>query len=71
MLANIDVAASQAMVETAVANSTFTTDATNSKRLCYVIEVDTDTLDFVNRFNCFRFDSSGMANAIGVVSYLL
>src|SRR5574343_2106136 len=45
MLANIDVGASQAMVETAVSNNTFTTDATNSKRLRYVIDVLASDLD--------------------------
>jgi hypothetical protein len=68
MLVNLDIGASQTMVDTAVTSSTFITDATNSKRLCYVIEIDADTLD--SGFNCFRVDSAGMANAIGVVSYL-
>lgn len=69
MLANIDVAAGQAMTETAVTNNTFTTDTTNSKRLRYVIDVDADDLDVANGFDCFRVDVAGMASATGQVSY--
>lgn len=69
MLANVDVAASQAMVETAVVNNTFTTDATNSKRLRYVIDLQADDLDSNNNFDCFRVDVTGMANAVGFVGY--
>jgi hypothetical protein len=42
MLANIDLAAAQTMVETAVVANTFTTDTTNSKNLRYIIEVDAE-----------------------------
>jgi hypothetical protein len=69
MLANIDVGASQVMVETAVSNNTFVTDTTNSKRLRYVIDVDADDLDSANSFDCFRVDVTGMANAVGNVVY--
>lgn len=71
MLANVDVAASQALAETAVTNNTFTTDTTNSKRLRYVIEVDADMLDADNGFDCFRVDVTGMASATGTVGYIL
>jgi hypothetical protein len=71
MLSNIDVAASQTMVETAVASNTFTTDATNSKRLRYIIDVDAASLDVANGFDCFRVDCTAMAAALGTVSYLL
>lgn len=71
MLANIDVAAGQAMTETAVSSNTFTTDTTNSKRLRYIIEIDADTLDADNGFDCFRVDVTGMANALGTVGYIL
>ncbi|MGQ3051096.1 MAG: hypothetical protein ACT6S0_04870 [Roseateles sp.] len=71
MLANIDVAASQTMVETAVSNNTFTTDTTNSKRLRYIIEIDTDQLDVDGNFDCFRVDVASMAAATGTVSYIL
>jgi hypothetical protein len=59
MLANIDTAASQAMVETAVAANTFTTDATNSKNLRYILEVDSESLDVANGFDCIRVDGTG------------
>lgn len=71
MLANTDVAAGQAMTETAVSSNTFTTDTTNSKRLRYIIEVDSDSLDADNGFDCFRVDVASMANANGQVSYIL
>ncbi len=71
MLANIDVGAAQTMVETAVVSSTFTTDATNSKRLRYVIDVDSETLDTANGFDCFRVDCTGAVASLGTVTYLM
>ena len=59
------------MTETAVSSNTFTTDTTNSKRLRYIIEIDADTLDADNGFDCFRVDVTGMANATGTVGYIL
>ena len=69
MLSNIDVGASQTMVETAVTSNTFTTDATNSKRLRYVIDVDSETLDQANGFDCFRVDCTGAVASVGTVIY--
>lgn len=71
MLSNIDVAASQVLSETAVTSNTFTTDTTNSKRLRYVIDVDSDTLDADNGFDCFRVDCTGANASLGTVTYLL
>lgn len=71
MLANTDVAASQTLVETAVTNNTFTTNATDSKRLRYIIEIDSGDLDVTNGFDCFRVDVTLMAAATGMVSYIL
>lgn len=71
MLANIDVGAAQTLVETAVVSNTFTTDATNSKRLRYVIDVDSETLDTANGFDCFRVDCTGAAASVGTVTYLM
>lgn len=71
MLANTDVAASQAMTETSVSSNTFTTDTTNSKRLRYVMDVKASDLDVANGFDCLRLDSTGMANAVGSVTYML
>lgn len=61
MLANIDVGASQAMTETAVVANTFTTDTTNSKNLRYVLDVDSESLDVANGFDCIRLDGTGHA----------
>ncbi len=61
MLANTDYAASKTMVETAVANNTFTTQAVNSKDSVYVIDVDSDSLDAANGFDCLRVDATGHA----------
>lgn len=61
MLANIDTAASPVMVETAVVGNTFTTDATNSKNLRYILEVDAEQLDVAGGFDCVRVDGTGHA----------
>lgn len=71
MLANIDVGAGQTLTETSVGSNTFTTDATNSKRLRYVIDVQASDLDSANSFDCLRVDVAGMANATGQVTYVL
>ena len=61
MLANVDVGAGQAMTETAVVSNTFTTDTTNSKLLRYVLDVDSNTLDVANGFDCIRLDGTAHA----------
>jgi hypothetical protein len=74
MLANIDLGAGQApsnYTETAVSNNTFTSSAVNSKKLRYIIEVDSDQLDSVNGFDCFRVDADGAVNSTGIVTYIL
>ncbi len=71
MYANVDCAASDTLVETTVSSNTFTTDTTNSKQLMYVMEVDAADLDVANGFDCVRIDSTGMANAVGSVVYVL
>lgn len=71
MWANIDAAASDTLVETAVTSNTFTTDATNTKDLLYVMEVDATDLDVANGFDCLRLDGLLMANAVGSVTYIL
>jgi hypothetical protein len=71
MLANTDVGAAQTMTETAVTSNTFTTDTTNSKRLRYIIEVDSESLDTANGFDCFRVDGAGAVASTGLVSYIL
>jgi hypothetical protein len=74
MLSNIDYGASQVMTETAVSSNTFTTDATNSKNLRYIIEVDSDMLDTANGFDCVRLDGTGHAATASrgvTVTYIL
>lgn len=61
MLANVDYAASATMVETAVTSNTFTTQTTNSLDSLYIIDVDADTLDVANGFDCVRLDGTGHA----------
>lgn len=61
MLANTDVGASKAMVETAVASNTFTTQTTNSKDSLYIIDVKASDLDVANGFDCLRVDGTGHA----------
>lgn len=68
---NIDCAAGDTLAEFAVSSDTFITDTTNSKQLMYVIEVEAADLDINNNFDCVRIDSTGMANAVGSVLYLL
>ena len=68
---NIDCAAGDTMAEFDVLSSTFTTDATNSKRLLYAIEIDAASLDIDNGFDCLRVDVASMASAVGSVVYLL
>lgn len=61
MLANVDLAASKAMVETAVTSNTFTTQTVNSKDSLYIIDVDSEMLDVANGFDCVRVDCTGHA----------
>ena len=69
--ANIDTAASDTLVATAVTSDTFTTDDTNAKNLLYVIEVDATDLDMDNNFDCVRAGTAdATASTIGVV-YIL
>ena len=60
MWRNIDAAAADALAEVAVTSNTFTTDATNSKRLLYIIEVEAESLDVDGGFDCVAV---GLANA--------
>jgi hypothetical protein len=74
MLANIDVGAGNApsnYTETAVVANTFTTSAVNSKRLRYIIEVDSESLDTANSFDCFRVDADSAVASTGLVTYIL
>jgi hypothetical protein len=71
MSAVIDDSASVLLVKTAVVNNTFTTDATNSKSGFYIIEVDADSLDRDNGFDCFQATTGNGTAASIEVSYIL
>lgn len=68
---NIDTAAADALAEFTVSSDTFTTDATNSKNLMYVIEVDAAQLDVTNGFDCFRVGTGNATAATVTVLYIL
>jgi hypothetical protein len=70
-LRNIDCAASDALAAFTVSSDTFTTDATNSKQLMYVIDVDATQLDQANGFDCLRIDVASSAASVGCVLYML
>jgi len=69
--ANTDTGAADALTETAVSSNTFTTDATNSKNLMYVIEVDASELDMANGFDCIRVGTGNATAATVTVLYIL
>lgn len=71
MLANVDVAAAQTLVETAVTANTFTVATTTGKRVRYIVEIDSDSLDVANSFDCVKFVSTALVNATGGVTYIL
>ena len=60
MLSSVDYPTT-ALAETAVTSNTFTTQTTNSKDSMYVIDVDADSLDVANGFDCIRVDGTGHA----------
>lgn len=68
---NLDAAAGDALSEFAVASDTFTTDATNSKDLLYVIEVDVSMLDVKNDFDCVRLGTGNAVAATIAAIYIL
>lgn len=70
-LRNIDAAAADALASFAVTSDTFTTDATNSKQLLYVIDVDATQLDQANGFDCIRIDVASSAASVGCALYFL
>ena len=71
MWANIDIGASDTLVETAVTSDTFTTSTTNNKDLLYLIEVDADDLDLANGFNWVRAGTADATSAVLSVLYIL
>lgn len=71
MYANVDVANTDALTETAVVSNTFTTATTNSLQTMYVIEVDGSELDTANGFDCIRVGTGNGVNAVTSVVYIL
>jgi len=61
----------QALTETAVALNTFSAAEPTGKRLRYVVEVDSDSLDVAGGFDCVRVVSTALVNAKGVINYIL
>lgn len=68
---NIDTGAADTLAEFAVTSNTFTTDATNSKNLMYVMEVRSDDLDVANGFDCVRAGTANATAATVHVTYIL
>lgn len=62
--------ATETLTKTAVTSDTFTTAATVAEKL-YVIEVDSDTLDVDNGFDCVRVALADAAATTASVVYIL
>ena len=71
VLANTDVAATEALTAATVSENTFTTDATNSKNLMYVVEINDTDLDLDNGFDCVRVGTGDATAATVSVLYIL
>lgn len=69
--ANLDVSATDTLVETAVTSNTFTTAATNSINFMYVIDVRPEMLDVANNFDCLRLGTGDATNATLSATYIL
>jgi hypothetical protein len=63
--------ASVALTELAVTSNTFTIPTTASKRVRYVLEIDSDSLDIESGFDCVRFVSTALTGGTGHVNYIL
>jgi hypothetical protein len=68
---NLDCAAGDTLAETAVSSNTFTTLTTNSKRAQYVIEVDAESLDLDNGFDCVQVALADATAATITATYVL
>lgn len=71
VFANLDVTATDTLVETAVSSNTFTTDSTNSINFMYVIDILPETLDQANNFDCIRLGTGNATNATLTATYIL
>lgn len=68
---DVDAAGGDIVAEFAVTSNTFTTDATNSKNLCYWIEIRADELDIDGGFDCIRAGTANATAATVDVDYFL
>lgn len=71
MYANLDISATDTLVETAVTSNTFTTVTTNNVDAMYVIDVTEDMLDVAGGFDCFNVLTGDAANTVLSVVYIL
>ncbi len=69
--ANTDTGSADTLTETTVSSDTFTTDATNSKNLMYVFEVDATDLDKDNGFYWVRAGTGNATAATLSITYIL
>jgi hypothetical protein len=70
-LRNVDRGAADVLSSFTVSSDTFTTDATNSKELQYIIEVKNSDLDIDNGFDCLRIGTgNAVATTVSVVAIL-
>ncbi len=69
--ANTDVGAGETLTKTAVTSNTFNNAGVASKQELYVIEVDTDSLDVDNSFDCFRVALADMTATTATITYIL
>lgn len=69
--ANLDIAATDTLVDTAVTSNTFTTLTTNDKDALYVVDVKASDLDVAGGFDCIRAGTADAANTVVGVLYVL
>ncbi|MBM9615314.1 hypothetical protein JWJ90_13600 [Desulfobulbus rhabdoformis] len=71
VLANLEAGSTDTLVETEVADDTFTTDATASAQAVYVLEVKDTDLDTNGGFDCVRVGTGDAAATVIGVTYIL
>lgn len=71
MYSNIDTGAADVLAANAVVSNTFTTNATNSKNLMYIIEIQASDLDVSNGFDCVRVGTGDATAATVTAIYAL
>lgn len=69
--ANTNADAAETLTKTAVTSDTFNNAGTANNEELYVIEVDADTLDTDNGFDCFRVALADMTATTATVIYVL